>query len=81
MLSVVFESYQSIREVILGLVSNAHKLSHLGLTYLVRRSTFSEASKRRDSKVFRGIYMSVYERHSSSLADSRLSNKDMKHLS
>lgn len=80
MLFVVFEGYHSIREVILGLLANAHKLSHLGLSYLVRRSTFSEANKRRTSKVFEDIYMSVYRKHSKSLADSRLTDKDLKRL-
>lgn len=80
MLFVAFEGYHSIREVILGLLANAHKLSHLGLSYLVRRSTFSEANQRRSSKVFGDIYMSVYRRHVSSLADSRLSDADMKRL-
>jgi len=80
MLFVVFEGYHSIREVILGLLANAHKLSHLGLSYLVRRSTFSEANKRRSSKVFEDIYMSVYRKHSKSLADSRLNDKDLKRL-
>src|SRR5690554_1044189 len=41
MLFVAFEGYHSIREAILGLLANAHKLSHLGLSYLVRRSTFN----------------------------------------
>lgn len=80
MLFVAFEGYHSIREVILGLLSNAHKLSHLGLAYLVRRSTFSEANQRRSSKVFGDIYMSVYRRHTSDLADSRLSDADLKRL-
>lgn len=80
MLFVVFEGYHSIREVILGLLANAHKLSHLGLTYLVRRSTFSEANYRRSCKVFGDIYMSVYRNHASDLADSRLSDADMKRL-
>lgn len=80
MLFVAFEGYHSIREVILGLLSNAHKLSHLGLSYLVRRSTFSEANQRRSSKVFGDIYMSVYRRHTSDLADSRLSDADLKRL-
>ena len=80
MLFVAFEGYHSIREVILGLLANAHKLSHLGLSYLVRRSTFSEANQRRSSKVFGDIYMSVYRRHVSDLADSRLSDADMKRL-
>ena len=52
MLFVAFEGYGSIRETIVGLLANAHKLSHLGLNYVVRRSTFSEANKRRLSSVF-----------------------------
>lgn len=70
MLFAAFEGYHSIREVILGLLANAHKLSHLGLSYVVRRS----------SKVFGEIYMSVYQRHTGFLTDSRLSDADMKRL-
>ena len=80
MLFVTLEGYHSIREAILGLLANAHKLSHLGLSYLVRRSTFSEANQRRSSEVFEDIYMSVYRKHSSDLADSRLSDADLKRL-
>lgn len=80
MFFVAFEGYHSIREVILGLLANAHKLSHLGLSYLVRRSTFSEANQRRSSKVFGDIYMSVYRDHVSDLADSRLSDADLRRL-
>lgn len=80
MLFVAFEGYHSIREAILGLLANAHKLSHLGLSYLVRRSTFSEANQRRSSKVFEDIYMSIYRNHASSLTDSRLSDADLKRL-
>jgi len=80
MLFVAFEGYHSLREVVLGLLANANKLSHLGFSYIVRRSTFSEANQRRSSKVFGEIYMDVYHRHASSLADSRLSDADMKRL-
>ena len=80
MLFVVFEGYSSIRETILGLLANSHKLSHLGLGYLVKRSTLSEANQRRSSKVFEDIYMSVYRRHAPSLADSRLGDADLKRL-
>lgn len=80
MLFVAFEGYHSIRETILGLLANAHKLSHLGLSYLVKRSTFSEANKRRSSAVFGDIYMSVYRKHAPGLADSRLTDADMKRL-
>jgi hypothetical protein len=80
MLFVAFEGYHSIRETVLGLLANAHKLSHLGLSYIVRRSTFSEANGRRSSKVFEDIYMNVYTSHAQNLADSRLSDADMKRL-
>lgn len=80
MLYVTLEGFQSIREVILGLLSNAHKLSHLGLSYLVRRSTFSDANQRRSSKVFEDIYMCIYRKYSPTLADSRLSDTDMRRL-
>lgn len=80
MLFVAFEGYQSIREAILGLLANAHKLSHLGLSYLVRRSTFSEANLRRNSLVFGDIYKNVYRKHASTLADSRLNDSDLKRL-
>jgi hypothetical protein len=80
MLFVAIEGYHSLRETILGLLANAHKLSHLGLSYLVRRSTFSEANGRRSSKVFEDIYMSCYREHARFLADSRLSDADMKRL-
>jgi len=80
MLFVAFEGYHSIREAILGLLANAHKLSHLGLSYLVRRSTFAEANQRRSSQVFGDIYMDVYRKHASVLADSRLSDADLKRL-
>lgn len=80
MLFVAYEGYHSIRETILGLLANAHKLSHLGLSYLVRRSTFAEANQRRCSQVFGDIYMDVYSRHASVLADSRLSDADLRRL-
>ena len=80
MLFSVIEGYHSLREVVLGLLSNAHKLSHLGLSYLVRRSTLSEANARRSSAVFEAIYMDVYRKNCSTLADSRLNKRDMKRL-
>jgi hypothetical protein len=80
MLFVAFEGYSSIRETIVGLLANAHKLAHLGMNYVVKRSTFSEANQRRVSGVFADIYLSVYHKHAHSLADSRLADSDMKKL-
>lgn len=80
MLFATLEGCQSIRETILGFLANAHKLSHLGLNYLVRRSTLSEANQRRKSEVFGDIYQCLYQEHGKSLADSRLNDADMKRL-
>ena len=80
MLFCVIEGYHSLREVVLGLLSHAHKLSHIGLSYIVRRSTLSEANVRRKSAVFEDIYMDVYRHHGSTLADSRLNRLDIKRL-
>ena len=80
MLFAVLEGYHSLREVVLGLLSNAHKLAHLGLSYLVTRSTLSDANARRGSAVFEAIYMDVYHRHHSGLADSKLKKHEIKKL-
>ena len=80
MLFVTLEGYHSIRETILGLLANANRLNHLGLSYVIKRSTFSEANLRRSSKVFGDIYMDTYRTHSAYLTDSRLSDADMKRL-
>jgi len=80
MLFVTLEGYHSIRETILGLLANANRLNHLGLSYVIKRSTFSEANLRRSSKVFGDIYMDTYRTHSAFLTDSRLSDADMKRL-
>lgn len=74
------EDYSSLRETILGLLANAHKLIHLGVNHLVKRSTLSEANQRRSSDVFGQIYMSVYRKHSRFLADSSLRDADLKRL-
>ena len=80
MLFVTLEGYHSIRETILGLLANANRLNHLGLSYVIKRSTFSEANLRRSSKVFGDIYMDTYRTHAAHLTDSRLSDADMKRL-
>jgi hypothetical protein len=52
----------------------------LGLDYMIRRSTFSDANGRRKSAVFGDIYMEIYRQHAKSLTDSRLSLKELKRL-
>ena len=43
------------------MMSNAHKLAHLGVNCMIRRSTLSDANRRRKSAVFDDIYMAVYQ--------------------
>jgi hypothetical protein len=56
------------------MLSQAHKLQHLGIDYMVRRSTLSEANSRRSSDFFARVYLSLLKQHKHVLADSR-SNK------
>lgn len=48
----VLMRYDSLREIIIGMLSESNKLQHLGLNYLVKRSTLSDANNRRDSSFF-----------------------------
>lgn len=77
MLFAVFEGYHSIRDTVLGLLSHANKLQHLGLDYIVRRSTLSDANVRRPNELFAKVYYDTYKRHKNVLSDSSLSKTDM----
>ena len=80
MLFVAFEGYHSIRDIVLGLLYNAHKLQHLGLDYVVKRSTLSEANARRPHEIFAKVYHDTNNHHGHILADSKLSKIDIKRL-
>lgn len=67
----VLMRFDSLREITIGMLSEANKLQHLGVNYLIRRSTFSEANNRRDSEFFAKIYKSLYAKYKSDLPDSR----------
>ena len=71
MLFAVLMRYDSLRETVIGLMAEASKLQHLGVNYLVRRSTLSEANNRRSSNFFGEIYQSLYKQYKDVLADSR----------
>jgi hypothetical protein len=71
MLYGVIGDCNSLRELVLGCLVNASKLSHLGIDFKICRSTLAEANARRDSSVFEAIYISIYERYSGILPDSR----------
>ena len=71
LLFAVLMRYDSLRETVTGLMAEAQKFQHLGINYLVRRSTLSEANNRRSSSFFGEIYQSLYQQYKAVLADSR----------
>lgn len=52
MLFCIFHQCNSLREVITGMQASSHRLSHLGLKATPRRSTLSDANKRRRADFF-----------------------------
>ncbi len=80
MLFSVFEGVSSLREAVIGMLANAGKINHLGLDYMVKRSTLSDANRRRPGKVFEQIYMQIYKDNRQFLSDSHLSKVDLRRL-
>lgn len=72
MLYAVIKRYDSIREITGGMLPEVHKLNHLGVGLLSKRSTLSDANARRPECIFEAIYRDLYERYKLELSsDSR----------
>lgn len=71
-LFAVLMRYDTLRETIIGMMAEANKLQHLGVDYLVRRSTLSDANNKRSSQFFRDVYKHLYNKYRHILSDSRL---------
>ena len=67
----MLKHFDSLRELEIGMKAEAHKLSHLGLDYLVRRSTLAEANIRRPQEFFAKVYSYLLKKYAKFLADSR----------
>ena len=76
----VLMRHDSLREIVVGMLSDANKLHHLGIDYMVKRSTLSEANNRRSCDFFEQIYFSLYKKHKGVLADSSQDRVWEKHL-
>jgi hypothetical protein len=63
MLYSVFARCTSLREVQTGLELCYGKLNHLNLCKVPARSTLSDGNKKRDSKVFESLYLSIYQKY------------------
>lgn len=64
----------SLREVSIGMASYSEKLHHLGLDYVIKRTTLSDANKRRKSVFFADIYDMLCDRYGEFISDSRTTN-------
>lgn len=71
MLFSVFSQSVSLREVAGAMLGLKGKTEHFQLRHIPRRSTLSDANKRRCHKVFAEIYYSLYKRYKHIISDSR----------
>src|SRR5687768_5121876 len=71
MLYATFNRCDSLREVTTGLLAWEQRIHHLGLQRHPRRSTISDANKRRSEQVFEKIYFKLLQQYRSVLPDSR----------
>ena len=72
MLYTCFQKCEGIREVVTGLMACHHKLGHLGLKYIPKRSTLSDANNVRTFEFFSSVYDHLYRFHYKRLPDSRI---------
>ena len=63
MLYAVIKRFDSLREITTSLLADTHKLSHVGITFKIGRSTLADANKRRSESIFEGIYRDLYARY------------------
>ena len=71
MLFGVLKHFDSLRELEIGMKAEVNKIRHLGIDYVVRRSTLAEANKRRPQEFFAKVYADLLEQYTPFLADSR----------
>jgi transposase len=71
MLYATLNQCTSIREVTTGLLAWDHRIYNLGIQTNTRRSTYSDANKRRSHEVFEKIYFKLLQRYQSLLPDSQ----------
>jgi len=80
MLYVVLSGCTSLREITGIMLACEGKINHLGITDFPKRSTISDANKKRNSKVFSDIYFGLYKKYRRIISDSKLKDKVIKGL-
>lgn len=78
MLYAVIMRFDSLREITASLLAEARKLSHLGITFKIGRSTLADANKRRPETIFEEIYRHLYGTYRHRLSSDSRSRKEPK---
>ena len=60
MLYAIIMRFDSLREITASLLTEARKLSHIGITFKIDRGTLADANKRRPEAIFESIYRDTY---------------------
>jgi len=68
----VLADVTGLRHVCDGLLAMGEKLKHLGLDYVVPKSTLSDSNKNRSSEVFGQIYQGLYQLFAPLISDSSI---------
>src|SRR5690554_3844326 len=80
MIFAVISGCSSLREVTSIMLACEGKINHLGLRDFPKRSTLSDANKRRSAAVFADIYAGLYKHYHRFLSDSRTREPAIKDL-
>ena len=82
MLYAVIMRFDSLREITASLLTDARKLSHLGITFKIGRSTLadanSDANRRRSEAIFEAIYRDLYATYRHALSSDSWTGKTPK---
>jgi hypothetical protein len=80
MLYAIYNNCHSLREVTTGMLAWEQRIHHLGIKHYPRRSTISDANKRRPAVFFEQVYMKLLSRYAGLLPDSRGSSGHKRNL-
>jgi hypothetical protein len=80
MLYATMSGVSSLRELSTVLLACEGRISHLNLKHFPKRSTLSDANRKRTSEVFGAIYGMLFKRYAPFLSDSSLLNPPVKNL-
>ena len=70
MIYAIISGISSLREITSIILACEGKINHLGIKHFPRRSTISDANKKRTSEVFAEIYRGLYNQYKGFLSDS-----------